>query len=281
MKVLIVYHYVAHYRVPIFNQLIANNTEHEYHLAASNKANQENINIVAMEDICQGSARVHKIENIWISKNILWQKNLLKLVIKEDFDVVVLLGNMYFISNWLVMILAKIKGFKTLQWTHGLLKPDNNFLKYIRSSYYRLSDGLMLYGERAISLLEDIGIKKNSMTVIYNSLDYEKQKKIINKGVDVAESPWQKNYDIRCIFTGRLRSDRRLDLLVDAISFLKKHSFEVGLLIALPVEPLVKPPEGLSAASAATPSTARYAVSFDAPSAELSAAPSAAPFPDP
>lgn len=151
-------------------------------------------------------------------------------MLKEEYDAVILLGNMYFITNWIVMILSKLKGFKVLQWTHGLLKPDKGVVKRVRSLYYRMSDGMLLYGHRAIDLLTDIGVKREGLSVIYNSLDYEEQRKIIDE-FQGSESPWKRDFDLRCIFTGRLREDRRIDVLIEAIALLKSQSFEVGLLI--------------------------------------------------
>ena len=228
----IVYHYIAHYRRPIFDSLYQS-LQPSYFLISDVVSNVESIKLISPDEYSDVNSKWIKIENKWISKDILWQKGLIKLFFSNKFDSFILLGNMYFISTWVVLILAKLTKKKVYLWTHGFRKYERGLKGRIRYLFYSLSDGLFLYGNRAKDILIDMGFDKDKLHVLYNSLDYEMQMKIVARIDDEVLSNMRKSIgacdDEKIIIaTGRITKDKRFDLLIDALKILSsKGSYKL------------------------------------------------------
>ena len=61
------------------------------------------------------------IRNRWLTPNVLWQGGALRVALSREFDTVILLGNMRFLSTWVAALLARATGKRVLMWTHGIL----------------------------------------------------------------------------------------------------------------------------------------------------------------
>ena len=179
IKVAIVYHFIPHYREAIFNKLCCDeNGDIEYCIAADEVSNLPALKVLTSSESSSGayiSKRWKKLKNVWITKDILWQKGLLKLSLSQDYDAYILLGNMYYISTWLAVFLAKIRGKKVYFWTHGYRNEEKGFKGSARYLFYLMADGLFLYGNRAKDILIKKGYSATKLHVIYNCLDYKAQ----------------------------------------------------------------------------------------------------------
>tara|TARA_B110000208_G_scaffold185298_1_gene240283 strand:- start:893 stop:1984 length:1092 start_codon:yes stop_codon:yes gene_type:complete len=84
----------------------------------------------------------HKIENHYLcGGRLLWQAGATKQVINADL--LILNGNMRFLSNWMIQVIRKLLGRRTLLWGHAEGKV--NRVPYLRSLYLSLSDGFIAY----------------------------------------------------------------------------------------------------------------------------------------
>jgi glycosyltransferase involved in cell wall biosynthesis len=235
-KVLIVYHYVAHYRYSIFKRLIENDNENiDYFIAASSISNQSSIKTINPESDLFLKDRWLELKNIWLSNNILWQKGLIKEVMASKYDAIIFLGNMYYISTWVAALLAKIKGTKSYMWTHGILKEERGLKWFLRKSFYGLSDGLFLYGNNAKNLMEIKGFFNNRLHVIYNSLDYELQSgyyfKFIESRSSLRNDLGFDNHEIVIIYTGRITVDKKLSDALRLLKYSKISGFKYRFFI--------------------------------------------------
>ena len=173
LNIAIFYHYIAHYRLPVFKKMLLNR-EIRFHIYSDNKSNLTSIKTFEQE-LNEGWSRIN---NYWFGKNLLFQPAIIKNAFMGKEDVVIYLGNMWFISTWIAAIIARLSGKKILMWTHGVRKLERNLRGVCRLCFYRLADGLLLYGHRARRLLVESGYPEEKMYVIYNSLDYDRQKEI-------------------------------------------------------------------------------------------------------
>ncbi|MCK7575648.1 MAG: hypothetical protein MZV65_06990 [Chromatiales bacterium] len=82
-------------------------------------------------------------------KVILFQPGIIALAFSKRYQCIIFLGSVYHITTWIAAITAKISGKRVLMWTHGYLKEELGLKGYIREIFYRLADGLLLYGNRA------------------------------------------------------------------------------------------------------------------------------------
>ena len=182
MKTLLLhYPFIPSYRVPIFNEL----------------AKDKSINILFLSAEDSDDPTLLANKKGWKFKHISTQLKSFQLLGKRfnfEFGVVfnliknkgpnayyIILANPNILSSWLYSVLAKILGYKVVFWGHGLLKLDHGVKKIIRQLYYKIPDQHWLYGHAGKALLNKIGVPSQRISVIYNSLDYPKQKKVRKK----------------------------------------------------------------------------------------------------
>ncbi|MDB5129107.1 glycosyltransferase, partial [Mucilaginibacter sp.] len=141
------------------------------------------------------------------------------------------LGNMYFLSTWVAVVLGKLKGRKIIMWTHGYIKEEKNAKGFIRSLFYRLADDLLVYGQMAKDILISRGFDASKIKVVYNSLDYHYQLCIRNN------SPVDKLIDFKNVgipafgFIGRLTKQKKLNILIESLNLLHAKGHLCNLLI--------------------------------------------------
>lgn len=233
-KVAIIYHYIALYRLPIFQELMRTNPDIEYTLFAgtSSEINIKKIDInLSSVPLERGGLRWSVLKNKWLLKRkFLWQGGLMKAVTRENFDAYIFLGSPYFISTWLAVIIARLRGKKIYYWMHGVYKDNITAVDKVKLFvFYKLAHGFFLYGNRAAAILRKYNVKPaEDIHVIYNSLDYEKSLKIRRpfemEAITSFRAKFFKNTDIPVvIFIGRLNQVKRIDMLIEAQSILKNR----------------------------------------------------------
>ncbi|EMI45468.1 glycosyltransferase [Rhodopirellula sp. SWK7] len=232
IRALLVYHYIAKYREPIFNSL-ASDPSIEW-IFASDKTCPNDIAILEDPHKCFPD-RFITLTNRWVSKNILWQSGLLKVFLTGRHDAVVFLGDPNFLTTWICLAVARFSRRKTFLWTHGFVDNRSLLKDRLALLFFSLSNGLLLYGENAKTRLQNKGSDPRTLHIIYNSLDYPKQKQIREAITDeekalTKSSLFEKADDPCFIFIGRLTYHKRLDLLVDLIAGLDKRSINANLL---------------------------------------------------
>jgi glycosyltransferase involved in cell wall biosynthesis len=202
---------------------------------ASDLVSNNDIKLVSCDSILFTTKHI-KLNNTWLTKGFLWQKGLLKVVIKGGFDKIVFLGDPHFLSTWAALLVARVLGIKTYLWTHGFLNRSGKALDFIKLLMYRLTDGIFLYGNEAKRELMRAGIKANKLHVIYNSLDYEHQKAVrdslSSENLTSTKKALFKQSDLlQLVFVGRLTLHKKLDMLVEAVQQLNQDEPTVNLLL--------------------------------------------------
>lgn len=149
---------------------------------------------------------------------------------EEKFDAVIFLGDWKFISTWLSVFYLKRKGIPVFFWSHGLLNELNTINNRIKMFFFnRFKNGGFVYDNRAKHIMQKRGFKK-PLSVIFNSLDYERQTKILNSINNQINSP-SKRQKPYVIFSGRADKRKNLHLLLEAVSILKRRNTRVNALI--------------------------------------------------
>lgn len=234
-NIAIVYPYVAHYRAPVFHLMVGVGSDYgsryAYDLFSDTEADIPSLAVVdpgLSRDPVAGWRWI-VLKNLWYRKLLLWQSGLLsQVVFSRKYDGVVFLGNAYYLSTWLSSIVLRLRGRKVIFWTHGVRVPDSGVKRAVRKAFYKLAHGLFLYGERAKLFLMKEGFPEDRIFVIYNSLDYEKQKEIRESCKDLQS---ESNRSISLIYTGRLLASKRLDLVIDAVSRIRDCGVDAHLTI--------------------------------------------------
>jgi glycosyltransferase involved in cell wall biosynthesis len=231
-KVLIIYHYFPLYRLPILKALSdQKNIELEYTFL-SGFTTDVPLEILKAEDV--SGLKFISVKNRWFFKKILWQTKVLWYSISSEYDCIIYLGSPNFITTWLGAIIAKLIRKPTLFWTHGFLFT-NNLRDKIKKIFFSIPDGLLLYGNRAKRNLISRGFSGDNLFVIYNSLDYNKQKKIKKKLKTNELVKLKKELFKSCnlpviLFIGRLTPQKNLFDIVKITQKLHDQGMPVNVL---------------------------------------------------
>ncbi len=141
----------------------------------------------------------------------------------------IFLGNPYIASTWLYAAIARLRGRRVLFWTHGWRNGAPNARERLRNLFYKLAHGLLLYGRRAEMIGKSMGFSPSSLHVIYNSLDYEQQRKVRLRLERETKKRPSRLYFL-CI--ARLTRTVRLDLAITALRILReKDRLQVPLVL--------------------------------------------------
>jgi glycosyltransferase involved in cell wall biosynthesis len=231
MKAAIVYHFFPHYRAGVLRELLRS-AEHEYLLVADDRSIEPTIKKWDLED----RSRFFLAPCRKLVSSFLLQSGLVQLSWRRDLQAVVYLGNPYFLSTWLSALLARLKGKRVLFWTHGWTRSESGPKAWLRHLFYKLADGLLLYGHIAKIAGIDRGFAPEKLHVIYNSLDYEAQKQVRER-VDLSSLARLKA-DLfgdatrpMVICSARLTPFCRFDLLLEAQAKLKAAGHLVNVLL--------------------------------------------------
>jgi len=231
-SVVIVYHFFAHYREPIIRELINNSNYH--YIFAGDDHDPSNSGIKAYQ-FNDGTRFIHT-HSIFIREHYLLQSGLIELAFRKNVKTIIYLGVAQFISTWISAALARLNGKRVLFWSHGWLRRESGVKDWIRSKFYRIGHGLLLYGNRAKAIGVEKDFKPENLYVVYNSLDYKLQKKLreqrsLESIAQVRQELFEEHHRPMVICTARLIQPRRLDLLLEALCHLKAQGHEVNLLL--------------------------------------------------
>lgn len=242
-KCAIVYHYLASYRRPIFNELMkSGSTEFTLYSGLQSEIEIKKIDPeMASLPIEEGGLRWVFLKNNWLfRKKFLWQSGLLKLVFTSSFDSFIFLGSPYHLSTWIASVIARLRGKDVYFWMHGVYKDKPTKVDWLKLNvFYKLATGFFLYGNRSLEVMKRHKVKPiDKMHVIYNSLDYDesvKKRKIVDeKAVNNYRNEYfnDDNFPV-VIFIGRLTNIKKIDMLISAQHVLKKKGADAFFNILL------------------------------------------------
>ena len=150
-----------------------------------------------------------------------WQKNVLKTIINRKPNCVIMLGvDPTILSNFPLFIYLKLMGVKILWWSHGTLGHQGLFGKFFRILFYRFSDGILLYGEDGVKRLIKYNIDEQKLFVVNNCINNESYK-------DPPINSLKKK--IKIVFSGRLETRKKLEILIQAVKIFKERKILVEL----------------------------------------------------
>ena len=174
--------------------------------------------------------KLHLIKNRSIGDLLWWQKGILKTLINEDCDVVVFLGDMKILSNWIGILICKFKRKKICFWSHGIYGNEKGFKKYMRLFFLSLADDLLLYGNRAKNILIQNKFSQDHLHVIHNSINLKEQTKVYQKLLKIKKHEKKQKFN-NLIFFGRLTKVKKVELLIPVLFKLNQNEVKYILKI--------------------------------------------------
>jgi len=233
-NVAIVYHFFAHYRRSVLEELLEKSKHHFLLCADTKNAVMPGVTVWTPKD----ANRFRECRCFTVGNHLVWQTGLIALALDRNLDTIIYLGDWKWPATWLSALIARLRGKRVLFWTHGWRGRDRGLVRCIRKNFYRLADGLLLYGNWARQVGIDEGFSARDLYVVYNSIAAvpaedpavvapdERRRKL--RRALFPESPEER--PVVCC-SSRLGALRRLDFLLDAISQLGADGHPVNVLL--------------------------------------------------
>ncbi len=226
---------VPHYRQRLFETL-ASDQRFRFLVLADPSADVPFLRLSEAPSRCELEAAVQHVLKLPYGLSLSWQPAAVRAVVRNRPDVVIAQGSPYDLTAWVLVMIGRIVGIPVLLWTHGLQGEESGMKWMVRACLYRLSRGLMLYGDYAKQLLIAKGLAADRLHVIYNSLDDSTQ-----AGIAEAITPDECEVFRRSLgvgpgervicFTGRLQPVKRLPWLLQALNLAALRGKTIHLVL--------------------------------------------------
>jgi glycosyltransferase involved in cell wall biosynthesis len=230
--VAIVYHFFAHYRGGIIEELIKNGKYHFVFYGDTSDPFKTGIEAHGFSD----SRRLTPTRSTKLGRFSLWQWGLVKLALRRDVPCLILLGAPRFLSVWVAAIVARLMGKRVLFWTQGWYTSDTGITLWLKNLFFRLSHGVLVYEHTSKALAMQHGFAPERLYVVHNSLDYERQVKARNAVAqarinEIRTACFTDDTLPVVAYVGRLIPSKNVHLLFDAAKLLHAQGHRVNLLI--------------------------------------------------
>jgi len=222
-KVVFVYYALLHYRQSLFD-FLSDSNRISFHIVCGKKSQFPNSKYYTSN---KGNIVYVKNQFFKILGSLFYvQSPVVKKVLRLNPNKIVLRGvNPQIISTlylflWLKLFRPKVKIY---WWGHGTLGNQGGFGRKFRKFFYKRSDGILLQGNKGITLLTEIDIPKHKIHVVGNNMNDSS----LGYKVQTIENK-KATEKINLIYVGRLVKQKRVDLLLNACWKLKNDGYLVA-----------------------------------------------------
>lgn len=167
-----------------------------------------------------------------LNHRFFWLKGSIKSLRNINPDIIILTGyDPHMIHSQIIFLFYRIfTSKKVLWWSHGSSGTQGRVGKWIRSFYYKTSNGILAYSKKSKDNLISMGGKKEKIKVINNSIPLDDYGFLNTPVLEIKQEQKQTN-EIRIICVGKLNFIKRLDILIDAIQILKEKNIKIRCFI--------------------------------------------------
>jgi glycosyltransferase involved in cell wall biosynthesis len=223
-----------HYRASLWRKLLEANSLEAHFLYGEEPHNSIKQIDFTDKSWAEFSNRIHSLGNIRLKNLLVWQSGSVRRALKSPAHIVVLLDQMYILSNWMVLFISRLRGKKVAFWGHGIYGSETGVKRWLRIFYLKRADLILVYGPHARALLVKAGIPATRVECVYNSLDYQRHRDLRSRVIapDFFQKAGVFSVPSRptLIFVGRLTPQKKLNSLIDAVEYLQSSSTPVNLL---------------------------------------------------
>jgi glycosyltransferase involved in cell wall biosynthesis len=224
--------FFAHYRAAVLRQLL--DSERHHYFLVGDRRDPVHSGIRAWDEVDQ--RHVVYAPCRFVPFGILLQRGLIRLALRRDVKAIIYTADIHYATTWLSAAIARLTGKRVLFWTIGWLRDERGVKDFVRRAFYRLANGLLLYGHYAKQLAMTRGFAAERLYVVYNSLDYEAQRKArtavsaeVVDGLRGELFPGADRPLLICV--SRLVAKRGIDLTLEAMVMLERDGLPVNLLL--------------------------------------------------
>lgn len=224
-EILIIYNFAQEYRTAIF-KAIDKNWKCTW-IFGNNETDIKGMDTSILRKVIIVQNR--KIIGPWY-----YQTNVFKESRKAFYDCLLILGELYNVSNWLILIRNKLSRHpkKIYAWSHGWYGREGLVKKWLKRIFFGLTNKTFLYGNYAKHVAISQGFPSDKLEVIHNSLNHESQIKLRQslKPSNIYKDHFGNSNPV-LIFIGRLTTVKRLDILIHALEMLRNKDKIFNLVL--------------------------------------------------
>ena len=189
----------------------------------------------SIDNLNFNNGKINYINGFWVfNKILIWQKSVLSTCSFNTYDSVIFLGEMNILSNWIGALICRIRKKRVFFWGHGFYGNESSLKYFFRKLFYKIANEHIVYENRGKNLMIKSGFKSQNVHVIYNSLDYTKQKLLFEKFNKIKKNSitfFRNNKLPVFIYIGRLIESKKVDQLIHAFKNVNKYKQLCNLLI--------------------------------------------------
>lgn len=175
---------------------------------------------------------VKYLKAVKVVKGVVWHSGLSDALNKK-YTHYILTGNPSSIANWCILFYSILFHKKVYLWCHGVRNEVKSRIKRVfLRTFYRLSSGVLLYSNYSVQFMEKLGVDKDKLFVIHNSLNTDLQSHIYDTLVpsDIYTKHF-KNSNPTLIYIGRIQKRKKVEQILDALNILNLQNRKINLVI--------------------------------------------------
>jgi len=221
-KICLITNIAPHYRLPIFEEM-SNQLNCDFYIGDHIKSP---IKALDTKKLHGYKTTIHN--SFW--GPFYWQNKSVQIIFKP-YKYYILDGEPYCLSSWVILLLAKLTGKKTIAWTHAWYGRENMAKRILKKIFYSLFSKLMVYSEYSINLMIKEGFDPKKLFCIANSLDSDKELTIRNKLkiTDIYKEHFH-NKNPTIIYCGRIQKIKKLELILQSLNILNSQGYFINVV---------------------------------------------------
>ncbi|MDQ3185497.1 MAG: glycosyltransferase family 4 protein [Pseudomonadota bacterium] len=230
MRVCFVTNFITPYRKTFFEKLCANSC-HDW-LVLRGKVGEETGRPDYKGSIAVPTKEVENIERGWGPFTLRFQKGALSSVRSHNPDTLILLGMAGNVSNWLMIMWARLTGRRVLIWASGWEPQRAGSMslwikKRLMRTYFGMAHKCLLYSTKGMRYLESTGVCRKNLEICFNGIEIDNmvanEKQILIEANAIRDREIQPN-DFVFLYVGGLLKEKRIELLLDAFSSIQQST---------------------------------------------------------
>ena len=173
-----------------------------------------------------------------MGNHFLWQRNMHLDPSMGKGDVLVVCGDLHFLSNIPLIWMAKRKGIGVVWWGHGFTKRRNRLKDILNRIIMNCIDVRLLYTDKEVAEYKQLGYPANKLFATNNTIDQEQIRKAIVAWDWTKLNEFKKRENITekkvLLFCGRRTKSISLELVFTALAQLRKNNDKYLFIIIGP-----------------------------------------------
>lgn len=237
MRISFVTNFIPPYRKTFYEKLCADHN-HQWQVLRG-RVDKETGRPDYRGNIAAPTVQVENVERAIGPYTVRYQAGALREVRAFGPDVLVVLGMVGNLSNWLLMAWARLTGRKVIVWACGW-EPQRvgslalHVKQALLRTYFAMADRALLYSTKGLNYLGSCGADRHRMRVCFNGIEIDdllRDEARIRQEAEALRQTYTRPGNFVFLYVGGLLDEKRVDLLIDAFAQLRRDDARLQLWI--------------------------------------------------